>query len=201
MYNALPDIPQALLASIDEVQQPRSRYQIEHFVLGQHDTIEMAYHQLCLELKDTITTLKFKELEIQKQKLQISRLRATRDEIDEIDAQIAEYGLTNAEAVYNGTVRELEILIDLWNQFPHKFTRAEIDAGQPMYWRLRLTRQAEMQAIGEGKVTHAQIDAMRQAGILEDWLKQREEMAALDARMREIAAGGEVDASVGGQSQ
>ena len=38
--------------AIEAVQQPRSRYQMEHFVLGQHDTIEMQFYQLCVELQN-----------------------------------------------------------------------------------------------------------------------------------------------------
>ena len=37
--------------AIQAIQQPRSRFQIENFVLGQHDTIEMQFYQLCLELQ------------------------------------------------------------------------------------------------------------------------------------------------------
>lgn len=191
MRNDIPAIPDGLIDAIDEIQQPRSRFQIEHFVLGQHDTVEMAYHQLCLELKEMITTVKLKELEIKKHKIQIARLRATGDEIDEIDAQMSEYGLSSSEAIYNGTLRELAILIDIWEKFPQKFSRAEIEDAQPMYWRLRLTRQAEMQAIGEGRVTHAQIDAMRQAGILEDWMKGRERLAAAEAERRALQESGD----------
>ena len=38
--------------AIAEIQQPRSRFQLVHFVVGQHDTPEMRFYQLCLELQD-----------------------------------------------------------------------------------------------------------------------------------------------------
>ena len=39
MIDDRPDI----LESIEEIIQPRSRFQLERFVLGQHDTIDMAF--------------------------------------------------------------------------------------------------------------------------------------------------------------
>jgi hypothetical protein len=48
--------------AIAEVQQPRSRFQIERFVLGQHATDEMKYYQVCLELQDMIYKYKIAEL-------------------------------------------------------------------------------------------------------------------------------------------
>lgn len=190
MSNLTP-VPSELMAAIDAVQQPRSKFQIQHFVLGSHDTVEMAYHQLCMELKTMIASVHLREMEMKKNRIQIERLRATGDEIDAIDADMAEYALADSDAVYQGTLRELQILIDLWKEFPHKFTREEIEDAQPMYWRLRLTRQADMQAIGEGKINYGQVDAMRQAGILEDWMKGREQMAAIQAEMRALQGVGE----------
>ena len=40
--------------AIAEVQQPRSRFQLERFVLGQHATDEMRYYQTVIELQDAI---------------------------------------------------------------------------------------------------------------------------------------------------
>jgi hypothetical protein len=179
-------IPPGLTFAIDAVQQPRSRFQIQHFVLGAHDTVEMAYHQLCMELKSMIANVDLREMEMKKQRIKIERLRATGDEIDAIDADMAEYSIADSEAVYQGTLRELQILIDLWHEFPHKFTRQEIEDAQPAYWRLRLARQADMQAIGEGKINYGQVDAMRQAGMLEEWMRNRDQAQALHAATHEL---------------
>lgn len=47
--------------AIAEVQQPRSRFQLERFVLGQHATLEMQYYQVCLELQDTLHKIRINE--------------------------------------------------------------------------------------------------------------------------------------------
>ena len=47
--------------AIAEIQQPRSRYQIVHFVLGQHDTPEMQFYQLIQEIQSTCHTIRVAE--------------------------------------------------------------------------------------------------------------------------------------------
>jgi hypothetical protein len=48
--------------AIAEIQQPRSRFQLERFVLGQHPTPEMQYYQTCIELQDMLYKYKLAEI-------------------------------------------------------------------------------------------------------------------------------------------
>ena len=57
--------------AIAEVQQPRSRFQLERFVLGQHATPEMQYYQTVLELQDAIYKYKLAEIRVKKAKVKI----------------------------------------------------------------------------------------------------------------------------------
>jgi hypothetical protein len=52
--------------AIAEVQQPRSRFQLERFVLGQHATPEMQYYQTVLELQDMIYKYKLAQIAVKK---------------------------------------------------------------------------------------------------------------------------------------
>ena len=52
--------------AIAEIQQPRSRYQLVHFVIGQHDTPEMRFYQLMMELQDMGGKLRHVEIAIRK---------------------------------------------------------------------------------------------------------------------------------------
>jgi hypothetical protein len=47
---------EAIEQAIAEVQQPRSRFQLERFVLGQHATPEMRYYQTVLSNFKTQST-------------------------------------------------------------------------------------------------------------------------------------------------
>ena len=163
-----PDI----LASIEEVSQPRSRFQLERFVLGQHDTIEMAFHQVCLELQGALVEYKKSALRVEKAQAEIDELKESDRKADQIEAQIREIDLEDSRLLERGFKRELDHLIEMYDQFPHKFTYDELEAAQPDYWQARLSRQAELQAIGQGKVDWAQLNAIHQAGFLPEFIEK-----------------------------
>lgn len=129
-----------IVATFAEVHQPRSRFQLERFVVGQHDTPEMQYHQIITEIQALYYTIKQVNLEVEKTRIEIQRLRATGDEIDAIDAEIKELGIEQTSVVAVGAFRELEVLLELKAKYP-QYTRQDIEAGQEEYWSLRLERQ------------------------------------------------------------
>lgn len=159
--------------AIAEIQQPRSRFQLERFVLGQHATPEMQYYQTCLELQDLFHKYETAKIEVKISQIKISKLKATGDEIDELKAQKLELGLQQTKLAMIGAEREIADLIDIWKSFEHKYTRDEIEAAQPFYWQARLTNNAEAMVLGQGSVNYAHIEAMNQAGILDEYLEQK----------------------------
>jgi hypothetical protein len=160
--------------AIAEVQQPRSRFQLERFVLGQHATTEMKYYQVCLELQDMIYKYKLAEINTKKTNLKIDRLRATGDELDELKAQEIELGLQNSKYAVIGAQRELAHLIDIWKSFENKYTRDQIEAAQPEYWQARLSNNAKAMLMGGHSVNAAHIEAMEQAGVLDSFVAEIE---------------------------
>jgi hypothetical protein len=160
--------------AIAEIQQPRSRFQLEHFVLGQHATKEMQYYQVCLELQDLLYKYKLAEINAKKTQLKIDRLRSTGDELDELKAQEIELGQSQTNFAVIGAQRELAHLIDIWESFDHKYTRDEIEAAQPDYWQARLTNNAKAMLMGGSSVNAAHIEAMEQAGVLDSFVAEVE---------------------------
>jgi predicted transcriptional regulator len=160
--------------AIAEVQQPRSRFQLERFVLGQHSTDEMRYYQTVIELQDMIYKYKLAEINKKKTDLKIARLRTTGDELDELKAQEIELGQEQTALAVIGAQRELAHLIDIWESFDHKYTRAEIEAAQPDYWQARLTNNAKAMLMGGSSVNPAHIEAMEQAGVLDSFVAEVE---------------------------
>ncbi len=158
--------------AIAEVQQPRSRYQLIHFVIGQHDTPEMQFYQLCVELQDMGFKLRMAELNVRKTEIEIARLLETGDELDALEAEEKQVGLEQTRIVMRGAERELAILTDLFDE-SQKFTRDEIEHAQPEYWQKRLTRQTNLQIMAGG-VQWAQLDSLRQAGLLDQVIAERE---------------------------
>ncbi len=167
--------------AIAEIQQPRSRYQLIHFVIGQHDTPEMRFYQLCLELQDMGYKLRTAQLSVRKTEIEIARLLETGDEIDAIEAEEKQVGLEQTRIVMRGAEREIAVLTDLFDE-SQKFTRDEIEHAQPEYWEKRLTRQTNLQIMAGG-VGWAQLDSMRQIGLLDDMVAERERQLAEHAQM------------------
>jgi predicted transcriptional regulator len=161
--------------AIAEVQQPRSRFQLERFVLGQHATSEMQYYQTCIELQDAIHKYKMAVLGVKKAELKIAKLRSTGDELDELKAQTRELELGQTHLAMLGAKREMEHLVEIFDSFEHKYTRAEIEAAQPDYWQARLTNNARAMLMGGSSVNAAHIEAMEQAGVLESFVAEVEQ--------------------------
>ena len=160
--------------AIAEVQQPRSRFQLERFVMGQHATPEMQYYQTVLELQDAIYKYKLALINVQKSQLKIAKLRATGDELDELKAQEVELGLAQTEFAMLGAEREMKHLLEIFDTFTHKYTREEIEAAQPNYWQARLTNNAKAMLMGGATVNPAHIEAMEQAGVLDAFVAEVE---------------------------
>jgi hypothetical protein len=161
--------------AIAEVQQPRSRFQLESFVLGQHSTPEMKYYQTVIELQDMIYKYKLAQIAVKKAEVKITKLRKTGDELDELKAQEVELGLVQTRFTMLGAERELTHLVDIWNGFERKYTRDEIEAAQPDYWQARLTNNAKAMLMGGAGVNPAHIEAMDQAGVLDSFIAEVEQ--------------------------
>lgn len=160
-----------LQKAIIEIQQPRSNFQLERFVLGQHLTPEMQYYQLLLEIQD----LTFKhnnaliEREISEKK--IAKLEASEDEIKILKAKQRRLALDQLNLAILGTERELAHLFTVWDSFEHKYSREEIEAAQPEYWKARLSANANAMIMGGAGINPAHLEAMAQAGILEEFIE------------------------------
>lgn len=180
MSHNLPEVlkpEHPIFTALKEIQKPRSRFQLEKFVVGQHDTDEQKYKQCLLEIQQAIYAIQNASLEMKKTKIQIEKLKSTGDEIDAIDAEIKELGLNQTQLVMMGARRELDDLIEIWESFPIKYSYDELENSQPEYWSARLTRQAQLEALGsDGKVGWASLDALRQVGTLQIHKKEVEEI-------------------------
>lgn len=157
-----------IYAALLDIQKPRSRYQLERFVAGQHDTPEQQYRQVLLEIQSTMYAIKLNTLEMKKAKVEIKQLQDSGDEIKAIEAEIKEVGLQQLNLLMLGAQREMQDLIAMWEAFEHKYTYEEMEDSQAIYWDLRLTRQASLEHMGnDGKIGWASLDALRQIGALD----------------------------------
>ena len=175
LMDNLPNLLNAnhpLFVALAEIQKPRSKFQLENFVIGQHDSDEQKYKQTLLEIQSLIYTIRTVKLELKKQEIEIARLIACGDEIAAIDAQIKMIGMEQTRLVMIGAERELSDLVEIWESFPVKYSYEDLEANQPIYWENRLTRQAQLEAVGKGEVNWSSLDALRQIGIIPNFIEK-----------------------------
>jgi hypothetical protein len=156
-----------MTSEIDNTILPsRSRYQLRQFVVGQHDTNPMRWRQIVLEAQQLAYNTAMAELDIKKKELEIKRLLASGDELDALEAEEKRLGIVLTERVLAGARLELGWLEELAQEVG-QYTTEQIEADQPEYWRLRLSRQAGLdqmsarQGIGAGN-----LQSMLSAGLL-----------------------------------
>jgi hypothetical protein len=121
----------------------RSRYQLENFVIKQHDTPEMQFRQVILEIQQLA-----KNIEISKIDKELAELKRdsflnkdtpkARLKAKKIDIEINSLNLAIIGAEY-----EISVLNEIKENIPN-FTAEEIESDQNNYWQKRLTRQAEL---------------------------------------------------------
>jgi len=176
----LPDLPERLdssvLSALAEIQQARSAFQIKKFVINQHAASEMQYFQCLIEIQNLYYTIKNVTLDMQIQEVKIKRLLESGDEIDALEAEKLRLGLEQTRLIGIGTFRELEVLLDIYDSFPKKFTRAEIEEAQPDYWTKRLSKQAFLEKLGGSQAAAAHLEALIQIGAIETEKEENNEI-------------------------
>lgn len=150
----------------------RSNYQLRHFVIGQHDTPEMQFRQILIEAKHLYHRITEIELELQMEQLKIDRLEASGDPMKLLKAQKRRLNKNAVEESLITAREELDYLLEMSREYKH-YTKEEIEAAQPRYWELRLTRQAELdQKATESGVNVGNLTSMLQAGLLRKEIEQ-----------------------------
>lgn len=143
----------------------RTSFQLERFVMQEHDLPERKFLQLMMELKSMRDGFIGDCFEIEKLKIEIKRLLATNDEIDNLEACKKQYILRQCEENMIFREREIKTIVRLINSLPKIYTYDEIEAAESVYWEHRLTRQAfeDMMSIQTG-INQGNIRANIQAG-------------------------------------
>lgn len=148
-----------------EIQQPRTDYVLKNFVVGQHDTDEMKYSQCVLEMQVKYDNIRRALLNKKKINIKIKSLEESGSETDLIDAELASIDLEEQDRAMLGALREFRCLHDIWQSFPKKYTREEVDSNQSQYWNLRLNRQAQQDLQATGRIGVGNSEALRQVGL------------------------------------
>lgn len=146
------------------VQMPRPPFELENFIIGQHDTPEQQYAQCVVELQIKYDAIRRANLQKRRIALEIEELEKSGDPKDAIDAELKRIDIEEQDRAMIGALREFEVLFGIWQSFPHQYTREELNAAQEEYWVKRLTRQAEQDLLASGRVSQGNQEALRLIG-------------------------------------
>ena len=155
-----------------EVQQSRSNFQINSFVIGQHGTAEMQYVQLLVEIAELETSLKKAKLSLREMQIKLKATRNRDKELEQIEKSRIQIDICNLEIVIISTQREFDYFQTLFDSVEHHFTRAEIEDGQKEYWKEKLGSNARAMIHGNNPVPFAYIESMQQAGVFDDFVSE-----------------------------
>jgi hypothetical protein len=143
----------------------RTSFQLERFVMQEHDLPERKFLQLMMELKSMRDGFIGDCFDIEKLKIEIKRLQLKNDEIDNLEACKKQYILRQHEENMIFREREIKTIVKLINSLPKIYTYDEIEAAESRYWECRLTRQAfEDMASAQTCINQGNIRANIQAG-------------------------------------
>jgi hypothetical protein len=143
----------------------RTSFQLERFVMQEHDLPERKFLQLMMELKSMRDGFIGDVFEIEKMKIEIKRLIAKNDEVDTLEAMKKQYFMRQLEENMIFREREIKTIVQLINSLPKIYTYDEIEAAESRYWECRLTRQAfEDMASAQTGINQGNIRANIQAG-------------------------------------
>jgi len=143
----------------------RTSFQLERFVMQEHDLPERKFLQLMMELKSMRDGFIGDCFDIEKLKIEIKRLQLKNDEIDNLEVCKKQYILRQHEENMIFREREIKTIVKLINSLPKIYTYDEIEAAESRYWECRLTRQAfEDMASAQTGINQGNIRANIQAG-------------------------------------
>lgn len=158
------EISDELKQAFFEIQQPRTPYQIEKFVVGQHATEEMQYAQCVLELQMKYNNIRRATINRKIIEYDIKKLEEKGDERSLLKADLKRIDLEEQDAAMVGAIREFDTLKQIWESFPKKFTRSEMNFNQEEYWNKRLTMDAYLELQSMGRVGKGTMEALYQIG-------------------------------------
>ncbi len=146
-----------------EIQMPRTPFALENFVVNSKFTDQQRYAQCVLELSIAYDNLRLANLSLEKAKIEMAAIDTT-TRLGEIDKEMKQIEVEQTERAVVGAIREFEFLYDMWEKFPKKYTREELNnASQEEYTKM-LETQAHHDLNAHGRISVGNQEGLRQLG-------------------------------------
>jgi len=146
-----------------EIQMPRTPFALENFVVNSKFTDQQRYAQCVLELSIAYDNLRMANLSLEKAKIQMADIDTT-TRLGQIDKEIKQIEVEQTERAVVGAMREFEFLYDMWEKFPKKYTREELNLAQQEEYTKMLETQAQHDLNAHGRISVGNQEGLRQLG-------------------------------------
>src|ERR1019366_66210 len=130
MNDLISKVGNDLAKAIRTIQQSRSNFQIEHFVVGQHDTEPRRWWQCVLELQIKLQNLRRAVIQRRQTERKLLSLDNAGTDESRDEAALLRLDREDHELAVLGAVRETECLYAIFKSFDRIFTREELDAAE-----------------------------------------------------------------------
>jgi hypothetical protein len=181
------DIDPQLLQAFDEIQQPRTDYELSQFVVGARYTQEQKYAQCVLELQVAYDALRMAKLECELKQLEIDELPDTK--LGCIKKKMKLLELEQTRRAVLGKSREFTALYKMWQAFPKRYTREELTQAQPSEFQHKLFCQAAHDIAAYGHVMPGNQEGLRQLGVSPEVFNRSADKRIDDVERRYLAQG------------
>ena len=161
----LPELDATLKEDFVAIQGARTPFVLERLVVDAHQVEEQRWAQCVLELQIAHQNIRRAILNRELLDIEIERLRATGDQADEVRADLKEIDRETQDYAMLGASREFDALFAIYQSFPKRYSRADLDAAQPELYRRRLIEQAENDQLAQRTgVSASNIGGLRLVG-------------------------------------
>lgn len=144
----------------------RSKFQLKHFVIGQHPTPAMKWKQLVIEAQVLFDNIKIAEIELQIRRKKIEKLK-TGDEVAQLKAKKLEIQMQGYERLIEASKIEFSYLEEIAQGMP-SFSLQDIEENQKEYWSLRLKIQSDVDTVAsQSGISAGNVTSMLNAGLIE----------------------------------
>lgn len=134
-------IHEEMIKAFDEIQMPRTPYQLEELVVNTKFTDEQKYAQCVLEMSIAYDNLRLANIDMSLKQLEIDELdeKIEKQRLEKLKKRIE---LEQTQRAVLGAEREFTYLYNLWRKFKKQYTREELNDAQPLEYKMRLETQA-----------------------------------------------------------
>ncbi|MDP3955830.1 MAG: hypothetical protein Q8Q18_01120 [bacterium] len=153
-----------MTVAFEEIQMARPPYVLKNMVVGSRHTPEQQYAQCVLELSIAYDNLRLAQCHLEEKDIDIEE-NNTPGRRGELEREVMHIEQEQLKRAMLGALREFECLYEMWEAFPQKYTRHDLDMAQPTEYKRRLEIQAQHDLNASGRISASNQEGLRQIGV------------------------------------